>query len=1142
MGILADHVTVDVVATRSVNLERDATIDNLSGYVPTARAVDTLARIVDGLSSSTGTRAWSITGPYGSGKSAFALFLDTLIGPASEVRQQATALLDKVAPQLSLRLAELDEATNGIVRATTVASIERIGDTVARAIQRGVRRRWGLKAPRAVGQTLRRLAETQDASTIRKAIEAIALHAPVLIIIDEFGKSLEYHAATAPGELFLLQELAELFSGHDGVPGGLVTLQHLAFDEYAAPLSASARREWAKVQGRFEDITFVDAPDQVVRLIANGIKLRPSNRAMAARLSAWTKTATAGAERLGLTTYIGGPEIVGRCYPIHPVALAALPTLCSQYGQYERSLISFLASGEADSVVAFCARNGDRDPLPTIGLAAVYDYFVAAARTLTGAAAGASKWLEVEARINEAFVDEEDLLLLKIVGVLNLVSGNGPLRASPELVVFASDLTERRGEEVRRRLAQLCERRILVFRSFANEYRLWHGTDFDVSGAIDEARELLSSASPAQLFTDAADLSPIIAGRHSQEKGILRYFDVLFAEPGSEITYPRTNSDGLVIYMTGPGPAPIVHERERPTVLVQSSHVAEPLRAALELAAIRRVLRDRAAELGSDWVARRELQERAAHASVEARLRLAAAFAPGRKGVRWVSGGRTITSKRGPSGVLSVVCDRVFSSSPTVRNEMIARRELTSQGAKARRELMQAMLANETVCQLGLESFGPERAIYHAVLEKPGFHRVRSNGEWAFGPPHRNSDWGAAWNIIQDLFTTAKAELLGVDVIYARLRSAPVGIKDGVIPILLVASLLHRRDDIAIYEEGTYQPRLSADLLERLVRNPDRFSIKNFATSNADRRRVIDTLARALNVDITRSYRRRNSTVLALLAPLLGTVRDLPEFVLKTGMMSEEAVAVRDALIGARQPDEILFRELPVAVGLADPSAVVGGDRRAINEYARRLASAVRELQQTWPMLLARIEDHLRTAMATPPTADVRSDLAARAQHLIDRVLDPRLRSFLVTAVEDGLDRTDWLEAIALNAVGKPVRTWRDQDWPAFVAAVTQLGGTLKRLEALNYEHIAQGSTEFAARRVTITKPDGTETSTILVSREGDDQAVNEFAARVAEQAREQLHADVHPALVVKLIDALLTSAIPTNVDLKEKGVRRYAS
>lgn len=1140
MGTLADHVAIDALAARSVNLERDASRLDLAGYVPTARAIDTLARVLEGLTADSGTRAWSVTGPYGCGKSSFGLFLDGLLGPADDLRERAVRLLAGAAPELVDLTVALTEPTNGVIRATTVAAIEPVASTIARALDRGAHRRWGAKPPRPVQQAIRRLAESAEPGAVISAVEVMASHAPVLLVIDEFGKNLEHHAADAPGKLFLLQELAELFSGTEGVRGGLLTLQHLAFEDYASNLSTSARREWAKVQGRFEDITFVDSPDQVVRLIADSIEHEPSTRAMATRLARWADCATAGAERLRLTAYLGSSDIVARCFPVHPVAAAALPTLCSDYGQYERTLVSFLASGEPDSVTAFCASNRDTEPLPTVGLAEVYDYFVTAARTLTGAAAGSAKWLEIEARINEALVDDEDLEFLKVVGVLNLVSGNGPLRASPDLVVFAADVTERRSPEIRRRLSHLCERGVLAYRSFADEYRLWNGTDFDVSGAMAEARELLSRASPAQLLTDAASLSPVIAGRHSQERGILRYFDVVFADPGTTISNTPSTADGVLTYVAGDGPLPELSDIERPVVVVRSIHVYEALTAALELAAVRHVLRNRAADLANDWVARRELQERAAHASVEVALRVAHAFAPGRKGVRWLADGKTVTSKRGPSGALSAVCDQVFSGSPTVRNEMVARRKLTSQGAKARRVLMEAMLSSEAWCQLGFDGYGPERSIYHAVLESPGFHRARSSGEWRFGPPHRDSDWVGAWSLLQDQFTAAEAEMISVEAIYDKLRSAPIGLKDGVVPVLLTVALLYRRDDIAIYEEGTYQPRLTADLLERLVRNPDRFTIKNFAASSGDRRYLIECLAQALKVDVTPSDRRRNSTVLALMSPLLGTVRDLPTFTLKTRAMSESAVAVRDALLAARQPDEILFKHLPSAVELADPDSVLAGDRVSIKEYAGRLAAAVRELQQNWPNLLARIEDHLRLAMGTPASSSLRADLAARAQHLVDRVLDPKLRSFLFTATEDSLDEDDWLEAIALTALDRPVRSWRDQDWPAFVAAATQLGGTLKRLEALNYEHIAQGSTEFSARRVTITNPDGTETSTILVGREGDDQAVDEVAARMATEVRSQLPAHVHPALLVRLMEDLMFDAAVTEPPAEEK-VRRHA-
>jgi len=336
-----------------------------------------------------------------------------------------------------------------VIRATTVASIEPVKVTLARALRRAAKRRWPTRMPRPVHVAAKAADDEPSSDSLRTLIEALAGHAPVLVIIDEFGKNLEHHTTADQHELFVLQEVAEMFSGETPTAhGGIVTLQHLAFDDYASTLSVAARREWAKVQGRFEDVSFVDTPDQIVRLIGDSIEHRPATRAMASRLREWSDAAGARVASLGLVDLFGGQAgLVGRCYPLHPVAAAALPALCSQYGQYERTLMSFLASGEPDSVLAFCSSARDSAPLPLVGLSEVYDYFVTAARTLTGAAAGAARWLEIESRVSDAHVDDDDLELLKVVGVLNLVS-DGPVRATADMVEFAADFAGTRVEDV----------------------------------------------------------------------------------------------------------------------------------------------------------------------------------------------------------------------------------------------------------------------------------------------------------------------------------------------------------------------------------------------------------------------------------------------------------------------------------------------------------------------------------------------------------------------------------------------------------------------------------------------------------------------------------------------------------------------
>ena len=83
MAELADHITVLGRFARSANLERDADRpEPFDGYIITARALDAVERITSTAATAVSGGAWSLTGPYGSGKSSFALLLDAAFGPA----------------------------------------------------------------------------------------------------------------------------------------------------------------------------------------------------------------------------------------------------------------------------------------------------------------------------------------------------------------------------------------------------------------------------------------------------------------------------------------------------------------------------------------------------------------------------------------------------------------------------------------------------------------------------------------------------------------------------------------------------------------------------------------------------------------------------------------------------------------------------------------------------------------------------------------------------------------------------------------------------------------------------------------------------------------------------------------------------
>ena len=81
---VSDIVYPDMNMARSTNLERDHnSADLVKNYQITGKAAEILGRFADALEGEKAS-AWSVTGPYGMGKSTFANYLAVLTGPANE--------------------------------------------------------------------------------------------------------------------------------------------------------------------------------------------------------------------------------------------------------------------------------------------------------------------------------------------------------------------------------------------------------------------------------------------------------------------------------------------------------------------------------------------------------------------------------------------------------------------------------------------------------------------------------------------------------------------------------------------------------------------------------------------------------------------------------------------------------------------------------------------------------------------------------------------------------------------------------------------------------------------------------------------------------------------------------------------------
>lgn len=689
---LADFVRPRSRFSRSANIERDHGPKAIDGYVPTGRAVDVIARISRGLSEPAAGRAFSITGPHGGGKSSLAIFLDSLVaGSSTSEFKTAHSILESVDPDIDASLKAgiraVGGSRTGFLRAFATARSEPVAATIAHALHSAAVREHGADQ-KIVPDSFRSGTRTPSNAEIGECVRGICSTRPMLLVIDEFGKNLEYFAASGNGgDPFLLQELAEATQGETAIPLVIITLQHSAFDEYVQQASTARRREWAKVQGRFQDVPYVETSSQSRKLIAWA--LEPLSARFTESATKWVEKHRKQLESLGYRDLV---DDVVSALPLHPLVLAVLPDLCSRYGQNERTLFSFLTGSEPSAVPAVLAATpwSPNKPMPVVGLDLLYDYFLESSASMIGVADSASRWVEIETRIRDsAGLSPVQLRAVKAIGVLNLISSGGRIRASRSMVEFAL-LGRERGAlqsasvSVDKTLSELVDAGLVTYRAFSDEYRIWQGSDYDLRRVIDNARHDCEDADLATLLNDSAVLEPAVAGRHSQRTGVLRVFTQKFSSL-HDLAAERIDStwDGIVYYATDPEArldAMPASASGRPIVVVVPSDVSSVRDAAVEAAALTSALKT-AEDEGVDWVARRELVERTAAAQQMVQVLIGTTW-NSEADWRLISSGDHLDAHRGVSAVLSDVCDLVYTATPRVANEMIARRELTSRARR----------------------------------------------------------------------------------------------------------------------------------------------------------------------------------------------------------------------------------------------------------------------------------------------------------------------------------------------------------------------------------------------------------------------------------------------------------------------------
>ena len=1054
---LDQHVHVRGRFHRSVHVPHDWKAPHDSGdYLATPALLGFAGQILQELGREGGARAWTLTGPYGTGKSAFALFLTDSLANAKPGHPQARELR-------KIHLRRKKPLQPVLVQAERAPLLPAILNAL---LSSGA-------ATRSIASRARRLLKspaTAGAAATELLIQAAAGTAGgLLLIVDELGKYLEYAAQEPDEDVFLLQQIAEAAARAE-TPLLFMGVLHSSFGDYVAEGAGARRTEWQKVQGRFRDIPFSLPGEQFLDLIGCALEthLGPAYERRFNRISAKAGLREA-LEREGLRDRIFG------CLPLHPVtALILWPLFRSKIAQHERSLFAFLSSHEPHGFQEFLSReSASARHAPLYGLPDLYDYVFSALGTAAFTGQDARKWSLIAHAIERVPAAAPPLArdLVKSIGLLALYGDSVGLRPSRELLHAA--FNESNHNSADEAIAPLERESIIVYRRHRGAFGLWEGSDIDLEAAFEAARGQHGGEPLHQRLLRAGRPRPLVARAHYIRTGTLRFFEPRMATCAADSVESalteESRADGFVLFLVDTsldtntrdkraGALSRVLSTTRP-VLVAAPHTAARLAEELDELECWQWVREHLPELEGDPVARQEVMARTAEA--RSRFERAAGRTLGLLGhvldpgaSMWFYQGRRCSPDpkhpRELQDLLSRICDETYEKAPPLHNELLNRADLSSAAARARRNLLERMVFDSHRERLGIEGFPPEYSMYQALLVEGGFHDKAVNGAFRLhAPPGRGrSPWKPVWREIERFLAGARDRQRPLTELIESLTAPPFGLREGPLPVLIATALQVKGEELALYEDGLFAPDVGIETLERLVRRPHTFALRCYRL-NARERRVIEALgdlARQTTCPGNDESKEYTAGLIEIVRELVRLTGTLPPYARSTQRLPASSRAVRELLHNARDPRSLLLEDLPRALGVDFKST----DGPTL--FARRLRGSIRDLTRAFPDLLDEVEEQVRESFGMHERGrELREALRRRTLPLVQHAGNTKLRVFLKEAAQAPTQNDrDWREGLARSALGgKPPTHWRDQDAESFASQLRVLAAECDTLSEL---------------------------------------------------------------------------------------------
>lgn len=993
--------------TPSVNIERDQ--DKDLNYVVTSNTRHIFDQIIR--NRNTGTHSFTIIGSYGTGKSSF------LVALKKNLQEEEINYFEPLNGQFS----DINEFKFDFIVGNYISLKDRLADHFELDLT-----------------TEEEIFEWID----RKHSDLKEKGIFWFIVVDEFGKHLEYAAKQNPEkELYFVQRLSE-YANEEEKNLYFITTLHQAFDSYAHGLDLQQRKEWDKVRGRLKELTFNEPVEQLLYIASEYLskKETPSDNKSIEQLTDCIQTSRVFPLKNELDV-----QLAKNLYPLDPLSAAALSLALQKYGQNERSLFTFLESNEYLGINDY-----DESTNPYYNLSCVYDYLIHNHHHFLTSKYNPHylQWSSLKKAIErvESHLDEKVLSakkLVKKIGLLNIFSAEGAKINLDFLTEYASNSMgiENVGELV----TELEDKQIIKFRAYKQRFILFEGTDFDIE------YELQNATSKVDPITDIVkklkqhfDFPYIPAKRIYYIQGTPRFFEFKLSEQPIDES-PEQPIDGVINLVFDKPLSEVIDETknsDKPILLGVFNNTNKLKEQLYRIKKIRYVIEEVVEK--DDKIAKRELRDLEKFHIDELNNDFLNSIYSAQDNIDWVYNGDEIeiSDAKSLNRSLSKICENIYSKAPKFKNELINKEKVSPAIYKPRKKLLKILLEKRNEEFLGFEddSFPAEKTIYLSLLNETGIHEKRER-VWDLREPH--SDFEDVWEASEDFFESTKTGKRNLMELIDILRKPPYGLKTGLLELWIPLYLIIKKDNFALFKEGSYITKLTYDVVNLVYRNPKKFEIKAFHISDV-KKKIFEKYRSYLDQDETVDF--TNESFVETVKPFLLIYNNLTEYGRNTSKISKTAQQLREAIKSATDPEKAFFEQFISALGFVDLKELE--DNESMNQFVRELDKSIEEIRTSYDDLVDRIEQCLLDTLGfqNKNYKSYKEDIKSRYDSIKSYKLVPYQKKLLGRLTSEQPDRESWIEAVAFAILDKPLEKIDDEEEPKLL---DKLGTRLKELDNL---------------------------------------------------------------------------------------------